>query len=159
MGNSRLFKSLQLEIKKNKMEKAIVESILDVLPNHYTESEKIGSIVKIIDLLEKEINNLIPIKPNEVFVIEDLTRGGILDEDFITGIEDAQELRRVVLRGVDRTGDYSILKIKHEIDADTMKTGRIGANPKGNWYTFPGDIQLSGLILACEKTPILTVKA
>lgn len=54
MGNSRLFKSLQLEIKKNKMEKAIVESILDVLPNHYTESEKIGSIVKIIDLLEKK---------------------------------------------------------------------------------------------------------
>jgi hypothetical protein len=40
-----------------------------------------------------------------------------------------------------------------------MKTGRIGANPKGNWYTFPGDIQLSGLILTCEKTPILTVKA
>ena len=78
------------------MEKAIVESILDVLPNHYTESEKIGSIVKIIDLLEKEINNLISIKPNEVFVIEDLTRGGILDEDFITGIEDVQELRRIV---------------------------------------------------------------
>jgi len=141
------------------MEKAIVESILDVLPNHYTESEKVGSIIKIINLLEKEINNLVPIKPDEVFVIEDLTKGGILDEDFITGIEDVQELRRVVLRGVDRTGNYGILKIKHEIDADTMKTGRIGANPKGNWYTFPGDIQLSGLILTCEKTPILTVKA
>lgn len=141
------------------MEKAIVESILDVLPNHYTESEKVGSIIKIIDLLEKEINSLVPIKPDEVFVIEDLTRGGILDEDFITGIENVQELRRVVLRGVDRTGDYGILKIKHEIDADIMKTGRIGANPRGNWYTFPGDIQLSGLILTCEKTPILTVKA
>lgn len=141
------------------MEKAIVESILDVLPNHYTESEKVGSIIKIIDLLEKEINSLVLIKPDEVFVIEDLTKGGILDEDFITGIEDVQELRRVVLRGVDRAGDYGILKIKHEIDADTMKTGRIGANPKGNWYTFPGDIQLSGLILTCEKTPILTVKA
>ena len=82
-----------------------------------------------------------------------------MEEDFITGIEDAQELRRIVLRGIDRTGDYSILKIKHEVDADTMKTGRIGANPKGNWYTFPGDTQLSGLILTCEKTPIIIVKA
>jgi len=143
------------------MEEAIVETILDILPDHYTESEKIGSIVKIIDLLEKEIDSLIPIsiKPNEVFVIEDLTRGRILEEDFITGVEDARELRRIVLRGVDRTGDYSILKIKHEIDADTIKTGRIGANPRGNWYTFPEDIQLSGLLLTCEKTPILTVKA
>ena len=143
------------------MEEAIVETILDILPDHYTESEKIGSIVKIIDLLEKEIDNLIPIsiKPSEVFVIEDSTRGGILEEDFITGVEDARELRRIVLRGVDQIGDYSILKIKHEIDADTIKTGRIGANPRGNWYTFPGDIQLSGLLLTCEKTPILTVKA
>ena len=143
------------------MEEAIVETILDILPDHYTESEKIGSIVKIIDLLEKEIDNLIPIsiKPSEVFVIEDSTRGGILEEDFITGVEDARELRRIVLRGVDRTGDYSILKIKHEIDANTIKTGRIGANPRGNWYTFPEDIQLSGLLLTCEKTPILTVKA
>lgn len=159
MGNSRLFKSLQLEIKKkNKMEEAIIESILEVLPDYYTENEKLGSITKIIDLLEKEVNNLIKVNPREVFIVEDLTRNKLLEEDFITGVTNAQELRRIVIRGVDQEGKYRVLKIKHEVDADAMKAGRVGANVMGSWYIFPGDIQLSALIIACDNIPIMNIE-
>lgn len=159
VGNSRLFKSLHLETKrKNKMEEAIIESILELLPDHYTEEEKLGSITKIIDLLEKEVNNLIKVNPREVFIVEDLTRNKLLEEDFITGVTNAQELRRIVIRGVDQEGKYRVLKIKHEVDADAMKAGRVGANVMGSWYIFPGDIQLSALIIACDTIPIMNIE-
>ena len=116
------------------MEEAIIESILEVLPDYYTENEKLGSITKIIDLLEKEVNNLIKVNPREVFIVEDLTRNKLLEEDFITGVTNAQELRRIVIRGVDQEGKYRVLKIKHEVDADAMKAGRDGANVMGSWY-------------------------
>lgn len=159
MGNSRLFKSLQLETKrKNKMEEAIIESILELLPDYCTEEEKLGSITKIIDLLEKEVNNLIKINSKEVFIVEDLTRNKLLEEDFITGVTNAQELRRIVIRGVDQEGKYRVLKIKHEVDANAMKIGRVGANVMGSWYIFPGDIQLSALIIACDTIPIMNIE-
>lgn len=140
------------------MEEAIIESILEVLPDYYTENEKLGSITKIIDLLEKEVNNLIKVNPREVFIVEDLTRNKLLEEDFITGVTNAQELRRIVIRGVDQEGKYRVLKIKHEVDADAMKAGRVGANVMGSWYIFPGDIQLSALIIACDTIPIMNIE-
>ena len=140
------------------MEEAIIESILELLPDYYTEEEKLGSITKIIDLLEKEVNNLIKVNPREVFIVEDLTRNKLLEEDFITGVTNAQELRRIVIRGVDQEGKYRVLKIKHEVDADAMKAGRVGANVMGSWYIFPGDIQLSALIIACDTVPIMNIE-
>lgn len=140
------------------MEEAIIESILEVLPDYYTENEKLGSITKIIDLLEKEVNNLIKVNPREVFIVEDLTRNKLLEEDFITGVTNAQELRRIVIRGVDQEGKYRVLKIKHEVDADAMKAGRVGANVMGSWYIFPGDIQLSALIIACDTIPTMNIE-
>lgn len=140
------------------MEEAIIESILELLPDYYTEEEKLGSITKIIDLLEKEVNNLIKINSREVFIVEDLTRNKLLEEDFITGVTNAQELRRIVIRGVDQEGKYRVLKIKHEVDADAMKAGRVGANVMGSWYIFPGDIQLSALIIACDTVPIMNIE-
>lgn len=140
------------------MEEAIIESILELLPDYYTEEEKLGSITKIIDLLEKEVNNLIKVNPREVFIVEDLTRNKLLEEDFITGVTNAQELRRIVIRGVDQEGKYRVLKIKHEVDADAMKAGRVGANIMGSWYIFPGDIQLSALIIACDTIPIMNIE-
>lgn len=140
------------------MEEAIIESILELLPDYYTEEEKLGSITKIIDLLEKEVNNLIKVNPREVFIVEDLTRNKLLEEDFITGVTNAQELRRIVIKGVDQEGKYRVLKIKHEVDADAMKAGRIGANVMGSWYIFPGDIQLSALIIACDTVPIMNIE-
>jgi hypothetical protein len=140
------------------MEEAIIESILELLPDYCTEEEKLGSITKIIDLLEKEVNNLIKVNPREVFIVEDLTRNKLLEEDFITGVTNAQELRRIVIRGVDQEGKYRVLKIKHEVDADSMKAGRVGANVMGSWYIFPGDIQLSALIIACDTIPIMNIE-
>ena len=140
------------------MEEAIIESILELLPDYYTEEEKLGSITKIIDLLEKEVNNLIKVNPREVFIVEDLTINKLLEEDFITGVTNAQELRRIVIRGVDQEGKYRVLKIKHEVDADAMKAGRVGANVMGSWYIFPGDIQLSALIIACDTVPIMNIE-
>lgn len=140
------------------MEEAIIESILEVLPDYYTENEKLGSITKIIDLLEKEVNNLIKVNPREVFIVEDLTRGKLLEEDFITGVRGAQELRRIVIRGVDQEGKYQVLKLKHEVDADAMRVGRVGPNVMGSWYIFPGDVQLSALIIACDKIPVMKIE-
>ena len=140
------------------MEEAIIESIMELLPESFTNEEKLGSINKIIDLLEKEMNSLIQVDPTQVFVIEDLTRSKLLENDFITGVSSAQELKLIAIKGVDQKGKFQIYRMKSRVDSEVMLKGRLGEKVPGNWYMFPGDINLSALIIACDKIPVMKIE-
>ena len=140
------------------MEEAIIESIMELLPESFTSEEKLGSINKIIDLLEEKTNSLIQINPTDVFVIEGLTRSKMYENEFITGVSNIKELKYVTIKGMDIGGEFQIWKIKYRADSQAMLKGRVGEKVSAGWFVFPGDYSLAALIIACDKDPIMKIK-